>query len=312
MTDCLTSDAEGPPLDPCQRVHYNFGMVLGVNDFRQEQEHFEWKHALGNALLHGFGTVSGLAVSTAPDSGGADVRVSVAPGLAVSPKGRWIRVASLQCGLLGEWLAGRSEFSGPGPAQAYVTLCYRECQTELVPVASGACASEDDTRKPSRTLETFRLEFAPTAPQQAEEQAARRLGALLRRIRVVPAGSPAQDDRELLLALVSELGTPASPPASALGSPPGEYPLHLTETDAAEVMQRVLLRWVTEVCPQLRSQVEAAAEDSLLLALLSFELDTGGALRPETLRIDERERPILVKTRVQQELLGLVGRTPGL
>lgn len=322
MTDCMTIDAATGPLDPRQRVHYNFGMVLGVNDFRQEQAHFEWKHALGNEFLHGYGTVCGLALSAAPEPGGADVRISVTPGFAVSPKGRWIRVPSLQCGLLGGWIADQSDSPplGPGPARAYVTLCADECQTELVPVASEACASEDDSRKPSRTLETFRLEFSSQAPVQAEEQAARRLGALLGRVQVVPDASPPDDDGDRLLALVGELAASGFGPGSPPGSPPllppvgspDEDPLRLPEGIAAGVMRRVLRTWVTEVCPRLREQVEAAPTDCLLLAALDFDLDAQGALLPASVRLDETERPILIAGRLQQELFGLVGRLPGL
>ncbi len=317
MTSCLTIDAEIAALDPRQRLHYNFGMVLGVNDFRQEQAHFEWKHALGNELLHGYGTVCGLALSAAADAGGADLRISVTPGFAVSPKGRWIQVPSLQCGLLGGWLAERPDTPPPGPARAYVSLCYQECQTELAPVASTACASEEDTRKPSRTLESFRLEFSAEAPVQAEEQAMRRLGTLLHRVRVVPDASPPNDDSELLLALVSGLAAADSPAAS----PPGDGPLHLPESLAAEVMRRVLVLWTTEVCAQLRERTQDTATDCLLLAALDFDLDNDGRpvvqldpqgeLLPNSLRIDESERPILVKGRVQQELFGLVGRMSG-
>ena len=44
MRDCMGTTTDIAPLDPNKRVNYTFGMVLGVKDFRQEQEHFEWKH----------------------------------------------------------------------------------------------------------------------------------------------------------------------------------------------------------------------------------------------------------------------------
>ena len=54
MRDCISTPAECSPLPPNKRVNYTFGMVLGEQDFRQEQAHFEWKHRISNLLLHGY------------------------------------------------------------------------------------------------------------------------------------------------------------------------------------------------------------------------------------------------------------------
>ena len=62
MLDFANTSTERIPLVPNKRVHYAFGMVLGLDEFRQEQEHFEWKDALGNLLLHGSG--NGLRACT--------------------------------------------------------------------------------------------------------------------------------------------------------------------------------------------------------------------------------------------------------
>lgn len=90
MKECVTVQTENSTLPPNKRTNYAYGMVMDVDAFRQEQTHFEWKHALGNRLLHGYGTVCGLRLHAEPD--GPDVRILVEPGYAVNPQGQWIWV----------------------------------------------------------------------------------------------------------------------------------------------------------------------------------------------------------------------------
>ncbi len=83
-------DATGcPPDDPGarERVRYFNGMLLGINDFDQEQIYFRAKHRRHNRLLHGWGVVTGLEVTGVGASGG---QVSVAPGYALDPCGEEI------------------------------------------------------------------------------------------------------------------------------------------------------------------------------------------------------------------------------
>lgn len=87
MNDCIMTSTDKAPLDPNKRVNYAFGMVMGVNDFRQEQEHFEWKHRLSNRLLHGYGTVCGLQVSARAVSAGNGCRSPHLTWLCNHPKG---------------------------------------------------------------------------------------------------------------------------------------------------------------------------------------------------------------------------------
>ena len=134
------ASAESVPADPNKRVNYSLGMVLGVDEFQQEQAHFEWKHRLGNLLLHGTGTVSGLQVSVIGLSDDVDVRVS--PGYAVGPRGHWIWVQKEQCGQLNCWLLEQTKELdtplAPGAHRVYVTLCYDQCLTDPVTIPSEA------------------------------------------------------------------------------------------------------------------------------------------------------------------------------
>lgn len=309
MRDCISTPADCSPLPPNKRVNYTFGMVLGEQDFRQEQEHFEWKHRISNLLLHGYGTVCGLQVTARPLEDGSDTEIYVTSGYAISPRGNWIWVDHDQCARIGAWLERHSGdlpgFSGPGSYTAYVTLCYDECLVDLVPVAGRACASDEDTRAPSRVLETFRTEFTWTAPDQEAEDQTRAFGDLLQRIEIIPeTGSPPDpDDSAYLIDLVRNLGLDESPPSM---SPP-EDTIGLYASTLCETLREALAVWVTEVCPRLDTR-----SDCILLGAIRFDVDAAGALLADSVEIDGANRPVLVSDRLKQELFCLLGGQGGI
>lgn len=320
MKDCIKTEIEESLLDPRKRVRYAFGMVLGVDDFRQEQVHAAEQHTLANRLLHGAGTVAGLRVTVAASADGTDAVISVSAGHALSPRGRWIHVDAPQCGLLDNWLQTHRASASPplaaGSRRLYVVLGYDECPTDLVPIAARACASVEDAQAPSRVAEGFRLGFAWRPPVQRAEEAVRAFGELLRAVEIVPDGSPANDDGAVFLEAVRALAEPDSPPV--LPSPPdGIY--QLPEPQAANLLHAAQVIWATEVMPRL----DAAAGDEILLAALDFNLDAQGHLvvtvdaegrltAPGTVVVDESARPVLLSTRVQQEWLTSFGLSPNL
>ena len=63
MSEFTTACPDAAALDPLKRVCYSTGLVLGVDEFRQEQEYFLAKDRLHQRALHGYGTVCGLKVS---------------------------------------------------------------------------------------------------------------------------------------------------------------------------------------------------------------------------------------------------------
>jgi hypothetical protein len=315
MKNCVNASADQAPLTPNKRVNYTFGMVLGEKDFRQEQEHFEWKHRLSNALLHGSGTVCGLKVTAVTLPDGSDVEIRISPGMALSPQGRWLQVEAEQCARLNEWLQRHRGELSPSqslPQAVYVKLCYQECETDLVPIAGQPCASEQDTRAPSRILETSRAEFSWTPPPQPTEDLIRRFGALLESVEIGPeTGSPPMDDSDLFLDLVKGLGNETSPPTFL--SPPGER-LHLLPATACETIHTALTLWATEIYPCL----DQDGEDCILLACIYFSVDAGGnlafardpqgALLEGYITVADCVRPVLVSDRLKQELFCLLGR----
>lgn len=323
--DCSAALLENAPLDPKKLPNYVFGMVLGPTDFRQVLENFQWKHRNSNLLLHGSGTVCGLKVSSLP-LGGTDVQIAVSAGFAISPRGRWIRVERDQCAPLNQWLQAPtslpSAMPGPGAHKIFVTLCYNQCLTDLVPIAGQQCAPDADNQAPSRILESFNLQFSWTPPPQPLEDRARLFGALMRQIEIVdapgslPGGSlPGADDSQRLFTAVRAL---ALEPLSLPGSLPDGGPFRVTSADADATIREALTIWVTEICPLIRPKPEMsplldpAADDCLLLAAIDFAVDSLGQLMPGSITIDETQRPVLVPSRILQELFtGAGGTGPG-
>jgi hypothetical protein len=315
MKDCSAAVLENAPLDPKKLPNYVFGMVLGPTDFRQVLEHFEWKHRNSNLLLHGSGTVCGLKVSTRPPP--AD-EIAVSAGFAISPHGRWIRVERDQCASLNQWLQAQKNIPyaspGLGPHKIYVTLCYNQCLTDLVPIAGQQCAPDADNQAPSRILESFELQFSWTPPAQPLEDRARLFGAVMRRVEIIDtAGSLPGDDSQRLFAAVRALAQDPLPLPSSL---PDGGPFRLTSADAEAAIREALTIWVTEICPKIRPKPEAsplldpAADDCLLLAAIEFAVDSLGQLMTGTIVIDETQRPVLVPSRILQELFTGAG-SPG-
>ncbi len=251
MRECTTVSTDSAPLKPNKRVNYTFGMVLGADEFRQEQEHFEWKSRKSNLLLHGSGTVCGLRVTTHALASEVEIRIS--PGYAISPQGKWIWVERELCARLGEWLA-RNETSPSltGPQTLYVNLCYDECETDLVPIAGQPCADDEDTRAASRILETARAEFSWSPPAPEVEQQFRAFGDILSRVEIAD-GTISPDDSQLLIDLVRGLAVVTSPPF--IGSPSNFSPplekIMLSEMTACDTIREALAVWTTEVCPTL-------------------------------------------------------------
>src|SRR4051812_17759907 len=147
----LLSPSAAEP-DPTKHVNYNLGMVLGVDDFTQEFSYLSGRDQWLARDLLGYGTVTGLDVGLEIESGGP--HVSVTPGVALSPRGRLIRVAPAQCAGLNGWLAARhtellERLGSPSDNRAYlrlfVVLGYRECPTDMIPIPGQPCRTEEET-----------------------------------------------------------------------------------------------------------------------------------------------------------------------
>src|SRR5262249_23762259 len=214
-----TPDAVTP--DPSRHVNYTFGMLLGVDDFKQE---FAWLAGRDQWMardLIGYGTISGLKISL--DTGASNgPRVSVSCGDALSPRGQMIRVCPAQCAFLNDWLNAnqgdvQAALGGSPPGsqvQLWLTLCYRDCLVDPVPIAGEPCRSADDLMAPSRVVDDFRLELRLTPPMQQEEDAIRDFVMWLDQIQVTdtPGTFPTiKQFEDALRAALLPVSSPLSP-----------------------------------------------------------------------------------------------------
>ena len=207
--------APGAALDPSQRVNYSFGMVLGVDDFRQEQAYLMARDERLARELIGYGVISGLHVS----AGGDEVRVT--PGSALTPQGKLVAVVSEQCANLKTWLDSPSRPPIPtgGGATVYVRLRHAELSGTPVPIPGEPCRDESELSADARLADSFELDFAWTPPSATEDLALRAGVAWIRSIKVAPTASPVgltlasfQAAVETgLRAAIAAWGVPASP-----------------------------------------------------------------------------------------------------
>ncbi len=319
MNDFMTVCATLSNLDPYKRVNYANGLVLGADDLVQEQLYHLEKHRLHNRLLHGYGTLCGLQVSLSEPEDGP--RLTVSPGVAVDPRGREIRVPEAYCANLRSWLeshaaeiqdrlAASPAPSPPEPLSLYLVLCYRECQTDEVPIPGGPCKTLEDSSVASRIQDAFELALRLDPPDQTEQEAVRDLVELLRSIAISDAPDGLTEDG--IAALVRGLTAPGSPALASppLASPPGSPPFDVQHMHPDEVnaLLRVALRvWVTEVRPSLlpsgaNCAAGPPAEGCVLLAEVVLTLDSGLGLVGDAV-LDESQRPYLLHTRLLQECL---------
>jgi hypothetical protein len=326
MHDFHTALPDLQKLDPSKRVNYSFGLVLGVDEFLQEQTHLLEKHRRHNRTLHGFGTVRGLKVSV---SSTTPVEIQVAPGLAITPGGSEICVANVMCAKVNDWLKAnastiRDRF-GPPPTTVFVcvVLCYRECATDIVPVPGEPCRSESDAMAPSRIADSFELKFCfddagsppfashpigsppGCAPMTARQAGEIEFGRLLQRIEIdggaasfASAADIAAAARAILTLVPGGGGGPA--PTSALSVRPD---------DAHDTLTTIARIWATEVLPELlRRDNETACcgpspDRCVLLADVDMDVAADGTVAGGVagIRVDDTRRPILLATSLLQE-----------
>ena len=131
-----------------KRHNYAYGMVLGVEDFKQEQSYFIDRMKLHNRMLHGYGTVTGLEVSSDEDTA---TSILVNAGMAIDRDGNEILLPS----------ALQIPFPENGE-ESYLVLYWAERETDPVP-APGKEAEEGQT-VPSQVEEYAILKYETDQP----------------------------------------------------------------------------------------------------------------------------------------------------
>ncbi len=342
--------------DPCKHVNYTLGMVLGVEDFNQDFAYTQAKLQLQAREAIGYGTLTGLRVGSETTVKGP--RVTVGSGAALLPTGRLVCVNTTQCGYVNDWLAAHKTevpalLGSPlDSISLYLTLCYRECPVDPVPIPGEPCRTEDELMAPSRLVDDFILELRTTPPDQREEDLVREFLAWMRALAFGGGGPYATVETFIAALKVSVVEGPqsplVSPPSSPLSAPGVHFvfgsPLTSLALDpalAGEYFRAAFRVWATEIRPKVHAACctaghgcgcdENAAtplpDECLLLARVNVPVVNIGGDEwrvddTQTITLDESRRPVLVSLRVLEEWVitggpasgsgGAIGAAPAL
>lgn len=217
-------------LSPDLRVNYAFGLVLGVNEFRQEQDYLLQKAYLYNRALQGYGTVSGLHVR-ADWQKGEEVLITVSPGMAIDQFGMPIVVRDAQCARLTAWLS-KQEAQQAGTVgkhrrkgekwehlwkmgekrdlRVYIIARYEDYADGQVPIAGQACSTSDTQPIYSRIHDSYTIDFSWDPPSLPAWESVRCFSKLLAQVRFVD--DEGRDDTDEFIKQVLKLADPGSIP----------------------------------------------------------------------------------------------------
>src|SRR5687768_6620633 len=144
MDPRLGDDLQAPTaLAAPVRNRYFYGKLLDVPHLELEQRYFNAKRWLLNRLVSGSGVVCGLNVSPAANG----TRVVIDPGVALDAWGREIIVPALSAPIDPRALTdddGRPAGTLVGEGSVTISVCYRECGVDPVPVMIASCKPEGD------------------------------------------------------------------------------------------------------------------------------------------------------------------------
>lgn len=146
-----------------KRNNFVYGMVLGAEDFQQEFNYFYDRMKLHNRMLHGYGTVTGLKVSSDEET---TPEIVVNAGMAIDPQGNEIMLPS----------AVQYPLPEEGE-EAYLVLYWAERDTDPVPISS----ADSDTNQ----IVSSRVEEYAILKYEADQSEAKHTGVVLARLKNV-------------------------------------------------------------------------------------------------------------------------------
>jgi hypothetical protein len=319
-------------ISPDERVNYEYGMVLGVDDFRTEQQHgleLDYRH---ERALHGFGTVYGLQVTLGAADGG-DAQVTVEPGMLIDQFGREAVLPVPQCARVGAWLAAQEQLSpgavashlGPsGEMSLYVVARYTSCLDALVPLPGTPCSTSSTNAVPSRIRDAWQVDLRFTPPPMPRWDTDRRLARLLGAVRIVTGLPHNQSDEQLIIDAMLDLPAQVADGPDVLqppSSPPGGA-YQLPADSASDALDRIFTVWVTRVRPLFgpdltdpatdaatTSDPAGAGEQAILLSTLHVQPANPFEVAEPVISSydvpDDEGRPYLLHTGLIQELRSL-------
>jgi hypothetical protein len=148
FAQALANPNAGAATCALERPRYFSGQLLGVEDFRLEQDYVRARLRRLNRELVGYGVVRGLDVSVGPGNSGVGEQVVVTPGFAVDPFGEEIEVCDAEAVGL-----------PPDGSRLYVVLLHAERPSHPQPTANG--------QEFMRTEERFAIRLDPAAADDA-------------------------------------------------------------------------------------------------------------------------------------------------
>ncbi len=167
LASCISSNSNGDvsPVNPFYALRYQFGMLLGVDDFETEQAYHRGKSRLHNAWLHREGVVWGLDVKL--DATHNEIRVT--SGLALDAAGHELHLDAEACVNLPAWYEAHKNDTGfvATPTgngvtfDAHVVIAFDGCLTRQVPAMLEPCQNSKTDTAYSRIFETVKLSLLP-------------------------------------------------------------------------------------------------------------------------------------------------------
>ncbi|WP_405868135.1 hypothetical protein OG407_49745 [Streptomyces sp. NBC_01515] len=309
-------------LSPDQRVNYSYGMVLGLDEFLQEQLYLQEKDYRLRRTLHGFGTSYGLNVTVArPADSTIDFTVAVSPGAGIDQWGREFVLREAQCIRLLPWVLAQEQAQpgivtahgdGCGDVPVYVVASYATCLDALVPLPGQTCGG-DQSQVPSRIRDSWNIELRWDPPAMPRWDSDRRLGRLLASTVLVDEYDPALPDENALIDAVRALPAQApNGPGDIDQSQPSEIPVvyQVSRERALATWDQIFAIWVSEIRPQLEPDLLAPPESSdpaILLGAVRFSTGVWPPFNPAdpdlfSANTFDPGRPTVLNTQLIQEL----------
>jgi hypothetical protein len=213
------------PDDARCAIHYHFGMLLGVEDFRAEQGFHLGGRRRHQRALHGWGVVWGYPVSFDP----VRIEVRVGPGYALDAAGRDLELEEARCvSLAAWWQKHRNDEAFDDIAnkddvrlELDVMAGYGTCLSRPVPALADPCADGQADIAYARICEVPQLALvrrtgdAPRPPPPAAPYHLLRLLLGLDPVWHDGGGQPLPDDKWLLAALAALDSEPPEQRAAA-------------------------------------------------------------------------------------------------
>lgn len=170
------ADTLAVPASP-DRPYHATGVLLGADDFRDEQTYHRARLARALAYLAGSGTLVGLRAGIQANAAGTVHELQVLPGLAIDRLGRLIEVPRAWCLRLEPWWAARTadELRAAHGAQGVVVdlfLRFAAVARGRTPSFAQGAFDATDATVPNRLRDAFRFDLvlrpdARTAPDTA-------------------------------------------------------------------------------------------------------------------------------------------------